>query len=142
MIELPDVNVLLALNLPRRDSHSAAASWLAETTGFATTPVTEMGLIRNLLNPLVTKNEPISAARAIAVLEAVKRQPHYSFWPDVFPFELGRFTYALKGHRQVTDLHLLDIAARKSGRLVTFDQKIIAALRPGDRKYVHLLEVE
>ncbi|MCL1800961.1 MAG: hypothetical protein FWG25_06325 [Promicromonosporaceae bacterium] len=140
MIELPDVNVLLALNLPRRHSHLAAADWLQEVEAFATTPVTEMGLVRQLLNPAVMKNEVIKASRAIAVLEAIKRQPHYTFWPDVFPFDLGRFNYALTGHAQVTDLHLLDIAAQKGGRLATFDQKLRAALRPSDRKFIHLLE--
>jgi predicted nucleic acid-binding protein len=40
---------------------------------------------------------------------------------------------------QVTDLHLLDLVAARGGRLVTFDAKIPAALKPVDRRHLVML---
>lgn len=139
MTDLPDVNTLVALHLPRRTSHKAAAEWFANTTQFATTPVTEMGLVRILMNPAVTKENPVNASTAMRVLQKLKEHPKSVFWPDNLEFDKSHFAYALTGHSQVTDLHLLDIAAARNSRLVTFDKKLAAALRPKDRKYLHLL---
>jgi len=47
--------------------------------------------------------------------------------------------YALTGPGQVTDLHLLALAVSRGGRLVTFDTKIEAALRPKDRSHLRIL---
>ena len=41
-------------------------------------------------------------------------------------------TTGLVGHRQVTDWHLLNLAARHDGMLVTFDHRIARAVLPGD----------
>lgn len=45
----------------------------------------------------------------------------------------------LIGHRQVTDLHLLNLAARSGARLTTFDQRIAGALIPADRRHLRVL---
>jgi toxin-antitoxin system PIN domain toxin len=139
MIEIPDVNTLMALVLPRRATHYDAASWLHKVEAFATTPVTEMGLVRLLTNSAVMSGQPLVPAVALELLRTLKKQPHAVFWPDGEPFDASRFTYALQGPAQVTDLHLLDLAAARGGRLATFDRKIEAALKPRDRCFVHVL---
>jgi len=56
-----------------------------------------------------------------------------------FGTDSGPILYALQGPGQVTALHLLDPAAARGGRLVTFDTRIAGALKPYDRRYLHLL---
>ena len=76
---------------------------------------------------------------ALAMLGILKQQPHFAFWPDGEQVDRSRFAYAFQGPGQVTDLHLLDLAAAHCGVLVTFDAKIFATLKPRDRKYLHQL---
>jgi len=139
MIELPDINVLFALHFPRHLDHGTAQKWFDQVEGFATTPITELGFVRLLLNP-VASGEVISPKRAISALSTLKTTEGAKFWPDVLdPDIFGRFDYALTGHRQVTDLHLLAIVADNNSRLVTLDTKIWSALRVQDRKYIHVI---
>ena len=137
--DLSDVNVLLALHLPSHENHRQACDWFDAAEGFALTPITQAGLVRLLLNPVVMNGAPASPASALAALDALQSAPGATFWPDDTPQLLGRFAYALTGHRQVTDLHLLALAVSKGGRLVTADAKIPAALRRADTKHVHLI---
>jgi toxin-antitoxin system PIN domain toxin len=139
MTDLPDVNVLLALSIASHEFHGAGAVWLDETEAFATTPITEAGFVRLLLQPRLTGVE-LSPDDAVHALSLIKAQPHASFVPDTSPLDTSHFRYALTGPKQVTDLHLLDLAKARGWRLVTFDTKIEAALRPRDRRYVHVLE--
>ncbi|MDR0366383.1 MAG: hypothetical protein LBH68_06125, partial [Bifidobacteriaceae bacterium] len=61
-------------------------------------------------------------------------------WPDdTTNVAKTAFMYALTGHRQVSDLHLLSLAAFHGGRLVTFDKRITAALRPAHQKHLAVL---
>ena len=138
MTDLPDVNVLLALSVAAHEFHHAAASWLEQAEAFATTPVTEAGLVRLLLQPRFTGTD-VSPDDAMAMLARLKSQPHAVFVPDASPLDTSHFRYALTGPKQVTDLHLLDLARARGGRLVTFDAKLAAALRPRDRRHLHLL---
>jgi uncharacterized protein len=48
---------------------------------------------------------------------------------------------ALVGHRQVTDLHLVNLAATAGAVLATFDARLPASLAPGDRRHVVLVPV-
>jgi toxin-antitoxin system PIN domain toxin len=138
MTDLPDVNVLVAAHLPDHEFHADATTWLDGTESFATTPYTEAGMVRNLLNPVL--NTPLSPADAHRAVDLLRTLRGYDFWPD--DQRLGasaKFAYALSGHNQVTDLHLLELAASRGGRLVTFDAKIAAPLRTKDRRYVRVL---
>jgi len=141
MIEFPDVNVLLALHVAAHQFHTAAATWLAQVEAFATTPITEAGLVRLLLQPRFTGSE-LSATEALGILRRLKAQPHTAFIPDASALDTSHFSYALTGPKQVTDIHLLDLARSRGGRLVTFDAKITAALKPRDRKHIRVLAQE
>lgn len=50
-LDLPDVNVLLAVIHPDHVHHAQAHDWLGQTQAFASTPLTESGLLRLALNP-------------------------------------------------------------------------------------------
>ena len=66
----------------------------------------------------------------------------HEFWPDDASFLDSRlFHHAhIHGHRQVTDLYLLALAVRHSGRLITFDGKIpLSAVHGAKKQHVLVL---
>jgi len=130
--------VLTALFVVGHPDHRRAQTWFNQAETVATTPITQAGLLRMLLNGSINANpDPTRARQAVSALLSA---PSVVFWPDATG-NVGQsaFMYALTGHRQVTDLHLLSLAASYGGRLVTFDTKIEAALRPKDRRHVQVL---
>lgn len=138
-VELPDVNVLVALLHPDHVHHRAAQGWFASVDRCATTPITESGFLRLALNPHIT-GEAINSASAVASLRSLRAHARTEFLPD--DCSLGDPAIdlvGLVGFRQVTDLHLVNLAARHSARLVTFDAKIGPTLAPGDQHLVRTL---
>jgi uncharacterized protein len=142
--ELPDVNVLFALNNPNHAGFISADHWFNNSDIVAVTPITQTGLIRLLINPEAALQN-VSSDEAVVICEATTKAPGVEFWPDTLSKSgnpLGEFRYALQGYRQITDLHLLALAADHDGRLVTFDTRIEAALKPKHRKYVRTLKTQ
>jgi toxin-antitoxin system PIN domain toxin len=135
-LDLPDVNVLVALLHPDHVHHRAAQEWFASVTRFATTPVTESGVLRMALNPAVMGGTA-SAGIAMASLRSLRSHQRAEFLPDDASLAESRIDLVgLVGFRQVTDLHLVNLAAMHSARLVTFDSKISSALAPDDQASV------
>jgi|SRR5579871_2438082 len=124
---LPDVNVLLALVWARHQAHAAAHAWFSRSgrRGWATNPLTQLGVLRLLTNPAVTQGA-VSAATALSVLTEIMQHPGHEFWPlDREPAAaLASAAGVLRGHRQWTDALLLWHAASRDGVLVTFDTGI------------------
>lgn len=129
---IPDVNVLVALTNPSHVFHTEAHQWLAGVERYATTPVTESGVLRMLLNPAVT-GQLVAPAQALAILGGIRADPRARFLLDDSSLaDASVDTTGLAGHKQVTDWHLLNLAARHDGVLVTFDRKIARAVLPSD----------
>jgi toxin-antitoxin system PIN domain toxin len=120
---LLDSNVLIALAIEDHVHHQAAEDWFASTDdGFATCPITQGALLRQALRSGDTIGE---AQKSLALVVA---HPRHEFWPD----EVGYgdvVMHGIRGHRQVTDAYLAQLARCRSGRLVTFDRGL-AALHP------------
>ena len=138
-LDLPDVNVLVALLHPAHVHHRIAREWFNANERFATTPITESGFVRVGLNPTVA-GASNSFAAVVASLKSLREQERAEFLPD--DSTLAKLTFdsrGLTGFRQVTDFHLVNLAARHSACLVTFDQKISAVLMPDDRHLVRTL---
>ncbi|MCL2482725.1 MAG: PIN domain-containing protein [Propionibacteriaceae bacterium] len=137
-IDLPDVNVLTALHLSGHPHKLIAREWFDQADSVATTPITQSGLLRMVFNPTLNAHpDPASAKLALSALLAA---PGVVVWPDdTRNLAETPFMYALTGYGQVTDLHLLAIAASHNARLVTLDTRIEAALRPADRKHLLVL---
>jgi toxin-antitoxin system PIN domain toxin len=135
---LLDVNVLLALVWPRHEGHAAAHAWFAKSgrRGWATSPLTQLGVLRLLTNPAVTQGA-VSAATALAVIEEAARHEGHEFWPLDREMTTGLKGLAgrLQGHRQWTDAVLLWHATDRDGVLVSFDSglKELAARDFGGR---------
>lgn len=127
-----DVNVLVALTNPSHVFHADAHRWLVGAEHYATTPLTESGLVRMLLNPAVA-GQDVTPEQALAVLAGVRADPRAQFLSDDSSLaDADVDTTGLVGHKQVTDWHLLNLAARHDGLLVTLDQKLARASLPGD----------
>ena len=131
-LSLPDVNVLVALTNASHLHHHEAHRWLAAIERFATTPLTESGLVRMLLNPAVV-GRTVSSRAALEVLTGVRADPRARFLTDDSSLaEASVDTTGLAGHKQAADWHLLNLAARHDAVLVTFDRGIARAALPAD----------
>lgn len=142
-VALLDVNVLIALTWPNHVHHASARRWFeaSSAAGWATTPVTELGFVRVSSNKNVIPDATTPGA-TLGVLRKLCNLPGHEFWPDDTrlvdpPFSLDR----LGTHRQLTDVHLAALAARRKGKLVTFDRGIPSALHPAERAVVDLIPV-
>jgi uncharacterized protein len=121
--DLLDANVLIALAVDDHVHHDVAEQWFASNvSGFATSPITQGALLRQLLR---TGNRIAGAQRLLA--DFVK-DPRHDFWPDVLTYRDVQL-YGVIGHKQVTDAYLAALARANRGRLVTFDRGL-AALHP------------
>lgn len=131
-LAVPDVNVLVALTNPSHVFHGESHRWLTGVEHYATTPVTESGLLRMLLNPAVT-GQAVVPEQALAVLAGIRADSRAGFLADDSSLADATVdTTGLAGYKQVTDWHLLNLAARNGGALVTFDRKIARAVLPSD----------
>lgn len=130
--DLLDVNVLLALTWPNHVHHRAALQWFeVERSGeWATCPITESGFLRVSSNRRVIPYATTPMA-AIAVLQRLRGTVGHVFWHDDVSLadSDGFEPNMLHGYRQVTDAHLLALAAHRQGRLVTFDRKVAPLAR-------------
>jgi uncharacterized protein len=138
---LLDVNVLMALSLPTHQHHLAATAWFDEADfEWATTPITETGYVRLMINPRVV-GYSITAAQAMDALRGMREAPGHVFVPDFSSItnpviDLG----PLAGTKQVTDFHLLNLAARNSLRLATFDGSLLRAVAAADRGQLFIID--
>ena len=138
-LDLPDVNVLVALLAPSHVHHRSAQEWFAATGRFATTPITEAGLLRTALNRSVM-GRVVEAETALTTLRSLRAHERSVFLPDDSSLAHASIGLTgLVGFRQVTDLHLVNLAAQNSARLVTFDTKIAPVLAPDDQQRIRTL---
>jgi toxin-antitoxin system PIN domain toxin len=131
-IQLPDVNVLIALHDETHEGHERAHRWFASEgrLGWATCPLTENGFIRIFSQPALPNNVG-SPAEAMSYLEDMltAHGATHHFWPDSVSL-CDRILFlpgAIAGHRQVTDVYLLGLCQQNGGTLVTLDAGITDA---------------
>lgn len=126
-IALLDVNVLVALFDPDHVHHDAAHRWFEvnRSFGWATSPLTENGLVRILSNPAYSPAAE-RPAQIVLRLQAFCDSGDHSFWPDLLSLrDLRQFSPTLPvASGQLTDVYLLALARHQGGRLATFDRSI------------------
>jgi len=125
-ISLLDVNVMVALFDANHIHHEIAHDWFADSRadGWATCPVTENGFVRVLTNPATGLGlRPVELVERLRLFCA---SGHHVFWPVAVSLrDKTLFNPSfVQGHRQVTDVYLLGLAKKMSGRLATFDRTI------------------
>jgi uncharacterized protein len=118
---LLDGNLLVALVSPSHVHHAAAERWFAaESSPFATCPITQGTLMRMLMNL-----GRLEVEAALAVLTQLTSHPRHRFWPDSLGYADISWR-GVMGHRQVTDAYLAALARHFGGRLVSFDRGLAA----------------
>lgn len=133
---LLDVNALVALVWDQHIHHRAARAGVRALPSFATTPVTESGLIRLLLTPAVV-GRPVAVSEALSVVTALRAHGSWRWLPDDTSVAQPVVDLrVLVGRAQVTDLHLVNLAAKNGCVLATFDAAIPQWLAPNDRRHV------
>jgi hypothetical protein len=88
MIYLADANLLIASALTNHVYHTAARRWFDAGPKFATTPITELALLRVAIH----RNYGVSFADALATLAAIQKMANRVFWPA--NIELSRSVFA------------------------------------------------
>ncbi|HWF08320.1 MAG TPA: TA system VapC family ribonuclease toxin [Bryobacteraceae bacterium] len=133
-VSLLDTDVLMALAWPNNLHHDAAHRWFAENQhrGWATCPHTQLGFLRLSMQPAVVKTA-IGFGDALRALTASVSSSKHEFWPMTFSFiEIAEdIRSRIAGHHQLADAVLIDLAMRNSGKLATFDRRIVSLVKPG-----------
>lgn len=141
-LALLDVNVLVALAWPNHVHHAAAREWFNENhrNGWATTPVTESGFVRVSSNRAAIATAALPQV-ALELLTTMTALSGHEFWPDDVALVTGGFgnPALIVSHRDVTDSHLLALAERHGGVLVTFDAGMTRLLGARPAWLVHEL---
>jgi uncharacterized protein len=138
---LLDVNVLMALAWPQHVHHGNARTWFnaVRRRRFATCSLTETAFLRLSTNPKVVGNQ-IRIADALELLRAIRGLPGHRFVADESSLAdpvISLERLAVSG--QITDVHLINLAASSSTVLATFDRAITTYLRTDQAEHVKLL---
>jgi toxin-antitoxin system PIN domain toxin len=122
---LLDVNVLVALFDPEHVHHEPAHEWFSahRSSGWATCPLTENGVVRILSNRAYSPSA-VPPAEVTRRLESFRASGHHVFWPDDISLCDSTSFNLTVGHRHLTDVYLLGLARTHGGRLATFDRSI------------------
>ncbi len=114
MSHLLDVNLLLACAWSSHPHHARANRWLNSLKGFATAPVTQMGFLRVSMSVAYGA----SFADARTALNAILQLHAHRFVTDAVPVAS---LPSISNGRDVTDAHLLRLAASHGLKLATLD---------------------
>jgi len=143
-IRLLDVNVLLALTDDGHPYFDPAHRWfgrLPPTSRWATCPITEASYHRLMMNPAVT-GRGLDSAAVLGALDGLRRHRGHTFLADMTSLSTTRLDLAaLVGSKQVTDFHLVNLAAASDAVLATFDRRLRDSLAPADQHLVELIPV-
>jgi predicted nucleic acid-binding protein len=137
--DLPDVSTLVALHLPDHEFHQQATAWFDAATAIALSPVTEMGFVRLMLNPVVTGTlGPYPASDIERALSELHADARVSFISDATSLHGVTRPAALRP-RHVTDLHLALLAKARGAIFITLDRRLRPALPASLRSSVECL---
>ena len=142
MRALLDVNVLIALLDADHSLHDRAVDWFDANaaSGWASCPITQNACVRIMSHPGYPNAPPVAAV--VKRLGAATAGRYHAFWAD----DVSVLDPALvdpervHGARQLTDVYLVALAVRHSGRLVTFDHSISITSVKG-AKAAHLVSL-
>lgn len=126
MRSLLDVNVLLALMIESHSHHDLALSWFRAdgNAAWASCPATQDGFVRIASQLALPDRRTLDDS--FRQLRAQLADPRHEFWSDDISLaDTAVIDHShLIGHKQLTDIRLLALAARRRGRLVTFDRGV------------------
>lgn len=125
---LLDANLLVAMTHDHHVHHGEAMAWFTSVPKrrWATCSLTQLAFVRLSCNPRISGNATTTPTEVVEALAKLAAHPQHEYWPDsATPLELSVFAHpAFVGHRQVTDLYLLSMAAARGEKLATLDRGI------------------
>lgn len=87
---------------------------------------------------VMSTSEPLESV--LEKVRALRTPPLGVFLADPTSLDHPRIdTGRIFGHKQVTDLHLINLVASSNAVLATFDRRIKEALAPQDQRYVEVI---
>lgn len=139
---LLDANVFIALLDSDHVHHDHAHEWFARMgrSAWATCPMTENAVLR-IVGHARYPNSPGPPAAVAALMSEFLAHPGHEFWPDQLSLldpqriDASRLLHSV----QVTDSYLLALAASHSGKLATFDRRIITDAAANGAQALHLI---
>jgi uncharacterized protein len=139
---LLDINVLIAIHDASHVHHERARAWLGEhvAAGWSSCAITQNGFVRVVSQPRYPLE--ITVSEAVALLAQSCGKSDHEFWSDDVSVVDGETIDASRVHgpKQVTDVHLLALAVRRGGRLVTLDDGIpLSAVRNASTEHLVVL---
>ena len=127
------------MSLPNHAHHEVVSAWFDGVDQWATCSITQAAYLRLLMNPRVTRFE-IAAADVLSGLgELTSLDDHVFLVDDAPPTKPSISFSGLKGPKQVTDLHLVDLAARHNAVLTTMGGRMVQALASQDRRHIEFI---
>jgi uncharacterized protein len=126
-VDLPDVNVWLALSLPDHPHHGRAHRFWRDESGreVAFCRVTALGFLRLLTLPAVMGGKPLGVPEAWRAYDSLRRLPEVVFAAEPGGCEALLKAWATAGDptpRLWTDAYLAAFARAGGFRLVSFDR--------------------
>ena len=119
---------MIALAWPAHEHHDSALEWFLHRgrSKWATCPITQLGFVRILSNPAFSP-DALTVKAAVELLRKNVGQTDHEFWPDSLPVQRALIPHIRDafGYRQTTDAYLLALAARRKGKLATFDRGLL-----------------
>ncbi len=142
MRALLDVNVLIALLDADHASHSRASTWFGSNahSGSSSCPITQNGCIRIMSHAGYPNGLPVHAVTE-RLAEATTNALHEFGPDDISLLDFAAIDSArIHGPRQLPDVYLLALAARRKGRFVTFDTSVpIQAVKAARKGHILIL---
>lgn len=117
MSHLLDVNMLLACAWSSHAHHVRANQWLNSVAAFVTAPITQMGFLRVSMSPAYAA----SFSDAQSALQSILRLRSHRFVQDGVSADSLPM---LSTGKDVTDAHLVRLAASHGVKLATLDDQL------------------
>lgn len=127
MRHLLDINLIIALMDPDHVFHQKAHEWWGEDgKPWASCPLTENGFVRITSSTAYSPGHPATVLEMTSRFAAFAKNSDHEFWPDDFSItDTSLFDHSrILSSKYLTDLYLLKMASKNSGRLATFDRNI------------------
>lgn len=128
-IQLPDVNILLAMYDPSHPHNETALRWF-DSEGrhcWATCPLTENGFVR-IYTQKHFANQLDGVRESFFILNTMKqtyRATHHFWNDDISLSDADLLTPAkIAGPKQITDVYLIGLCQKHGGTLITFDTRL------------------
>jgi len=141
-MHLLDVSVLLARADSQHPSHGLAVVWMRDhSSGWATCPITENGMLRILGHANYPGGGAGSPKDAAVILEGmIAAIPGHRFIPDDYSVREILDDQTTVASKALTDIYLLSLAIRHGIGFLTLDQRIDASLVGGGKAALELLK--